>query len=193
MMYQFSAGLATFDDGTPFETPNNIALTPLDKVVASMLYPAPRPTNWTRSVVPGDPPVAGSIQQAGQVVRFGFQPASGAVHVIETQGSTPLLVSLLSQRDDPAGKMLAVEGATASLAFLPKSAGSPYCSSRSVMPSRSAAPVTSRSPSAPSPNARSVPKRRRRPDLRGRAAVAFLRPGRGPGLISAPPASSGSH
>jgi hypothetical protein len=127
MMYQFQAGLATFDDGTPFQTPNNVALSPLDKVVANLLYPATGVDDPDEvTLVPGDSPVDGSIEKSGQVARFSFQPASGAIHVVETQGSTPLLVSLFSLRDDPAGRMLAVEGSAASLSFLPKSPGNPY-------------------------------------------------------------------
>jgi Matrixin len=127
MMYQFGPGLATYNDGSPFQSPNNVALSPLDKVVASMLYPATGVTDPNEvPIVPGDPPVTGSIQQAGQVVRFSFRPASGAAHFIETQGTTPLLVSLLSIRDDPAGRMLAVEGSTTSLGFVPTNPGNSY-------------------------------------------------------------------
>jgi hypothetical protein len=118
MMYQFQAGLATYNDGKPFETPNNIVLSPMDKVLANMLYPATGVTDPDEvALVPGDPPVNGSIQTAGQVARYRFHVTTPAIYSINTQGATPLLVSVLAERKDPAGQLLAVEGANTPLAF----------------------------------------------------------------------------
>jgi hypothetical protein len=127
MMYQYPPGLATYQDGTPFQTPNNTVLTPLDKVVANMLYPAvgvagPNETG----LVPGDPPQSGKIETPGQVVKYRFTPQEAGVYSIETQGSTPTLLALLAERDKPAGRMLASEGANAKLLFRPTSVGKPY-------------------------------------------------------------------
>lgn len=166
MMYQFGHGLATYDDGRPFETPNNFVLTPLDKVVANMLYHATGLSDPDEeALAPGESAQDGSIKTPGQVVRYSFRPASGKVHVIETKGSTPLLVSLLGKRKDPAGRMLATEGANARLMFLPKNPNQDY-----FIEVRHAKPMkgtgASPSPSANSPEAGS--ERPFAPDRAGR-------------------------
>jgi hypothetical protein len=118
MMYQFPAGLAFYNDGSPFKTPNNTILSPEDKVLANMLYPPLGVIDPDeRPLVAGDPPAAGSIQTAGQVVRYRIHPGAPGIYSVETQGSTPLLLSVLTKRKDPAGRMLAVEGSNAKLAF----------------------------------------------------------------------------
>jgi hypothetical protein len=118
MMYKFPPGLARFSDGTPFEAPNNTTLSPQDKVLANMLYPK------LGVIDPDEVPLAagaaatsGAIQSAGQVARYRFHPPAPGKYSIETQGTEPLLLSLLTKRNDPAGKMTAVEGPNAKIAL----------------------------------------------------------------------------
>lgn len=126
MMYQYPRGVATYADGTPFSTPNNIALSARDKVVASMLYPAvgvgllaewPLPTNsvtrTTRMNVPG------------QVARFRLATGNKGTYRVETAGA-PVLLSVSAREKDPAGTMIAAEGQGASIAFSPLAPGSTY-------------------------------------------------------------------
>ena len=88
MMYSFPPGLATFDDGTPFQTPNNVALSPLDKVVASMLYPATGVTDPDETTCARRPPRF-RLDRAGRSGRpLQVQAGPAAVHVVETQGTT---------------------------------------------------------------------------------------------------------
>jgi hypothetical protein len=118
MMYQFPPGAAVYNDGTPFQSPNNIALTSSDKVLANMLYPATGVTNPDEAVlVPGDQPVMGSIQSAGQVIRYRMHAAATGTYSVDTQGTTPLLLAVLGKRGDPAGQLLAAEGVAVSLPF----------------------------------------------------------------------------
>jgi hypothetical protein len=116
MMYQFPAGLAFYADGTPFETPNNVELSPMDKVLANLLYPSGvAPTDEVR-LVPGDPPVNGTIGTAGQVARYAFNSGGGGgVYWIETQGTDPILLAVMPRSGQPDGLLLAAEGAGASL------------------------------------------------------------------------------
>jgi hypothetical protein len=117
MMYQFPSGSAFYPDGTPFESPTNFDLSPMDKVLANMLYPASGVTDPDEvALVLGAQPVNGSIQTAGQVARYRFHVTTPGIYSANTQGD-PLLVSVLSKRQDPAGQMLAVEGANTPCPF----------------------------------------------------------------------------
>jgi hypothetical protein len=118
MMYEFPAGMAFYSDGSPFQTPNNTALSPMDKVLANLIYPATgvaRPDEV--ALVPGDPPVPGSIQAPGQVARYRFHAAAAGLYDITAGGDTPVLLSVLARRGDPAGSLLANEGAGVSVSF----------------------------------------------------------------------------
>jgi hypothetical protein len=118
MMYQFPNGVAFYSDGTPFQTPNNLVLSPMDKVLANMLYPAIGVNDPNEvPLAPGDQPAAGSIQTPGQVARYKIHVITPGIYSIETHGPTPLLVSVSSKQKDPAGQLLVVEGANESLTF----------------------------------------------------------------------------
>ncbi|APW63777.1 M12 family metallopeptidase [Paludisphaera borealis] len=126
MMYQYPQGLAAYKDGTPFVSPNNVILTPLDKVVVAMAYPVEgAPASNEQTLVPGEAARPGKIDVAGRVGRYKFQPQTEGVYTIATTGM-PALVALLGKRDDPAGRMLAAEGANAKLTFRPKNVGQDY-------------------------------------------------------------------
>ena len=127
MMYQFPQGAAFYENGTPFESPNNTTLSPMDKVLANMLYPATGVTDPDEgALIPGEPAVSGTIQVAGQVARYRVPVTAAGIYSIDTQGPDPLLVSVLDQRREPAGQLLAVEGANVSLAFRAVNSGKDY-------------------------------------------------------------------
>ncbi|WP_337176044.1 M12 family metallopeptidase [Paludisphaera sp.] len=116
MMYQFPAGLARYADGTPFESPNNTVLSPMDKVLANLAYPkagVDQPAE--AALVAGDPPRAGAIATPGQVARYRMRPAKPGVFTFRAEGSTPLLLSVQRDRDSAAGLLYAEEGANPSL------------------------------------------------------------------------------
>jgi hypothetical protein len=111
MMYQYPQGIAYYqkqgappntpDPTQPFMSPNNTALTPLDKVAASVTYPkqgVPRLGEDTLKV--GAMPLAGQIDQTGQVARYTFRTGAAGDYTIVTDG-LPSLVGLFRQRNDP--------------------------------------------------------------------------------------------
>lgn len=116
MMYQFPAGLARYADGTPFESPNNVVLSPMDKVMANVAYPragVEQPAEG--ALIEGDPPKAGAIEEAGQVACYRFRPAKSGIYTVKAEGVTPLLLSVQRDRDSAAGKLHAAEGANLSM------------------------------------------------------------------------------
>ena len=111
MMYQFPAGLARYADGKPFVSPNNVVMSPMDKVLASIAYPAAGASSPVEGVlVAGDPPKVGSIAAPGQVARYRFSPPTPGVYVVRTEGATPLLLSIQRDRDTAGGRLFASEG-----------------------------------------------------------------------------------
>ena len=116
MMYQFPAGLARYADGSPFESPNNVALSPMDKVMANLAYPKAGVAQPAEAaLVAGDPPKAGAIATAGQVARYRFRPAKPGLFAIRAEGVTPLLLSVQRDRDSAAGRLYAAEGSNLSM------------------------------------------------------------------------------
>ena len=133
MMYSYlpdpdGQPLAHYNDAahTPFVTQNNYALSPLDKVLANMLYPATGVTDPDEaSLTPGGPATSGSISQVGQVARYKFRPRFAQALAITATG--PVLVALLATRKDPAGRMLAIDASvTSDLKFNAERAGQDY-------------------------------------------------------------------
>ncbi len=119
MMYQFPAGLARYADGSPFVSPNNAALSPMDKVLANMAYPKPGTTQPAEGVlVAGDPPKPGAIAEAGQAAVYRFHPAQPGVFVVKTEGATPLLLSIQRDRGAAAGRLFAAEGTNMNMPIL---------------------------------------------------------------------------
>jgi hypothetical protein len=121
MMYQFKKGTATYvDTHAPFEAQNNTELSPQDKVLANILYPANVAKLEEQVLKVGDAPTAGTIGVAGQVARYRVHIDTPGVYSINATGAIPLLLALLPHQFDPAGQMLAAEGAEgkgASLGF----------------------------------------------------------------------------
>ena len=66
--------------------------------------------------MPGDPATAGTIPAPGQVARYRFHVLDRELHR-RAQGDAALLVSILDQRQEPAGQLLALEGASVALNF----------------------------------------------------------------------------
>src|SRR5262249_41164186 len=125
------------------QTPNNVSLSPLDKVLINMIYPKTGVTNPNEQVLTvGDPPTAGTIGTAGQVASYRFTPQASAIHLIEVQGNTRLLVALLSERGQPASRMLAFEGSNTQFSFLPTSAGPYFLEVRHAKPMVGTGPFT---------------------------------------------------
>lgn len=114
MMYEYprlpdGRYLAYYTDGSPFATPANTALTALDKVLISRLYPKPAPGLDVIPLAVGGAAADGSIAAAGQVAAFRFTTADAGHYVIELGGSTPLILALSSDLDDRKALMNAVE------------------------------------------------------------------------------------
>ena len=111
MMYQFPPGLARYEDGRAFDTPNNTVLTPMDKVMANVAYPAEGAGELAEALLKVDgPSKAGEIAEPGQVARYRFTIDTPGVHVVKTEGATPLLLSIQRERDEADGRLFAVEG-----------------------------------------------------------------------------------
>lgn len=110
MMYQFAAGLARYEDGRPFETPNNTVLSPMDKVIANVAYPKAGAAQLSEVPLVAGEPKDGAIAAAGQVARYRFRPRTPGVFVVETEGATPLLLSVQRDRDAAGGRLFAAEG-----------------------------------------------------------------------------------
>ena len=126
MMYRYPEGIARYIDGTPFSAPNNTKLTAMDKVVGAMAYPPSVVPLDEQTVIPGGHAIPESIDKPGQVARFRFPATKPGDYEVRVSGTTPVLLSLLSKRGDPGGRMLATEGQSASLKFHPLVVGADY-------------------------------------------------------------------
>jgi hypothetical protein len=109
MMYQYTTEdgvpLAYYNDGTSFMTESNTRLTALDKVAAAITYPKPAKVIGEALLSPGEEPLKGAIQEAGQVARYRITAgAGGGEYMIETGGEMPTLLALLKEQNDPGGR-----------------------------------------------------------------------------------------
>jgi hypothetical protein len=120
MMFPFPPGLATYRDGAGFASGWNRELTPSDKVVANIIYPAKVPALPEESLTPGDPPKPGSIKIAGQVARYRFRSKGDSSHKVQTKSTSPLLLAVSASHDKPDGSLIAAEGSNATVEYQPK-------------------------------------------------------------------------
>jgi len=94
MIYPIPPGLANITVGMMSD------LSEMDKVLIARLYPFDEATSSPEKVLHLDAaPLAASIDRGRQVARFRFTTAVPAVYTVETQGATPLLLTLSGHRD----------------------------------------------------------------------------------------------
>jgi hypothetical protein len=96
MEYEFPAGLATLNN-QPFSAPNNIKLSPFDKVAACRTYPTPSADLIAEEPLEVGVPLQSTVAMAGQIARFRFTPGADGALTIETSGAIPTLVALTTK------------------------------------------------------------------------------------------------